>query len=202
MSDSVILIGGGGHARVVIDCILASGGYIAGILDDGIPAETMVRGFPVLGCIADAVKYADHSFIIAIGNNTVRNKIADELDVKWFSAVHPSAVVSPSAVLGQGTVVMPNAVINAEAVIGEHCIVNTGAVVEHNCTLKDYVHVSPGAVLGGTVCVGVRTHIGLGAHVRNNTSVCGDCTIGVGAAVVRDICVPGTYIGVPAGRME
>lgn len=202
MSESIILIGGSGHARVIMDCIRASGGSVAGILDDGIPAGTRISDTAVLGTVADWEAYPDHSFLIAIGNNEIRQTIAEKLPVRWATVIHPSAVVSPSVRLGEGTVVMPNAVINAGAAVGRHCIINTGAVVEHDNVLGDYVHISPNAALGGTVTVGAGTHVGIGACVRNNTDICARCKIGAGAAVVKSITEPGTYVGVPARRIK
>ena len=97
---------------------------------------------------------------------------------------------------------MPGAVINAGAVVGKHCIINTGAVVEHDNSLEDYVHISPNAALGGTVRIGEGTHVGIGACVRNNIRICGGYIIGAGAAVVKNITEPGTYVGVPAGKIK
>lgn len=202
MSDSVILIGGGGHAKVIIDCIQASGSRVAGILDDGIPAGTSILGVPVLGKIEDYTKYPEHPFMVAIGSNSVRKRLAQELPVQWYTAVHPSAVVSRYASVGAGTVVMPRAVINPGALVGAHCIINTGAVVEHDNRIADFVHLSPAVSLGGSVSIGEETHVGIGAAVRNNINICGGCTIGAGAVVVKDISEPGTYVGVPAGRMK
>lgn len=202
MSESIILIGGSGHAKVIIDCVRASGSEVFGILDDGIPAGTRVLDVPVLGPTDDYIRYPDHPFLIAIGNNTVRRLIAEKTEVRWATVIHPRATVSPYAKLGEGTMVMPNATVNAGAILGRHCIVNTGAVVEHDNILEDFVHISPNAALGGTVRVGAETHIGIGACVRNNINICGGCSIGAGAAVVRDISEPGTYIGVPARRMR
>lgn len=202
MNEAVMLIGGSGHAKVIIDCIRCAGGRVFGILDDGIPVGTEVLGVPVLGKTADYEKFTDHPFLIAIGSNEVRRKMARSMGVLWCSVVHPSAAVSEYAEIGPGTVVMPGAAVNAGAKVGAHCIVNTGAIVEHDNRLEDYVHISPGAALGGTVTVGQGTHIGIGACVRNNISICGGCTVGAGAVVVKDITQPGTYVGVPAGRLE
>lgn len=202
MSESIVLIGGSGHARVIIDCVRASGGEVFGILDDGLAAGTEVLGVRVLGKTADFEQYIDHPFLIAIGNNAIRKRIAEKLSVRWASVVHPTSVVSPHAVIGEGTVLMPRAVVNAGATVGCHCIINTGAIVEHDNVLEDFVHISPNAALGGTVSVGAGTHIGIGACVRNNISICGSCTVGAGAAVVKNITEPGTYVGVPAGRIK
>lgn len=202
MSESIVLIGGSGHAKVLIDCIRASGGEVFGILDDGIPAGTTVLGVNVLGKTSDYEHYTDHPFLVAIGSNSVRRRIAEKVTVRWATVVHPSAVVSAYAAIAEGTVIMPNAVVNAGANVGRHCIINTGAVVEHDDVLEDYVHISPNAALGGTVTVGEGTHIGIGACVRNNISICGGCTIGAGAAVVKNISVPGVYVGVPTRKMK
>ena len=200
MSESIVLIGGSGHARVIMDCIRASGGEVFGILDDGLKPGTEVLGVRVLGKTADYEAYRDHPFVIAIGSNGVRRAISEKLEVRWATVVHPAACVSPHAALGEGTVVMPRAVVNACAVVGRHCIINSGAVVEHDCRLMDWVHISPNAAVGGTVTVGEGTQVGIGASVRNNVDICGGCTIGAGAAVARDIKVPGTYVGVPARK--
>lgn len=202
MSDSVILIGGGGHAKVIIDCIRAAGNQAIGILDDGLMPGTLVSDVPVLGKTADYEAYGQHEFLIAIGNNAVRRKIAEKLDVKWHTAIHPSAVVSPYARIGAGTVVMPGAVINSGAAVGSHCIINSGAIVEHDNRLGDFVHISPAAALGGTVTVGEGTHVGIGASVKNNIRICGGCVIGAGAAVVKDITEPGAYVGIPARKLK
>lgn len=202
MSESIILIGGSGHSKVIIDCIRSSGGEVFGILDDGIAAGTSVLGVPVLGKTADYEQYKDYKFLIAIGNNGIRRKIAKNLNVRWATVVHPKAVVSAYAAVGEGTVVMPHAVINVGTTVGVHCIINTCAIVEHDNVLGDYVHISPNAALGGTVTVEEGTHIGIGACVRNNIKICGGCTVGAGAAVVKNITEPGTYVGVPARRIK
>ncbi|HIX81308.1 MAG TPA: hypothetical protein H9980_04960 [Candidatus Erysipelatoclostridium merdavium] len=93
---------------------------------------------------------------------------------------------------------MANAVVNPGASIGKHCIINTSAVVEHDNIIEDYVHISVGAKIAGTVHIGKRTWIGIGATVKNNISICNDCMIGASGVVVKDILIPGTYIGVPA----
>lgn len=202
MNKNVMIIGGGGHAKVVIDCIRSGGDRPVGILDDKLPEGTSVLDVPVLGKIAQWQEFAQNDFIIAIGNNEVREKVAEQLPVQWYTAVHPRATVSAYAALGQGTVVMPGAVINAGASVGDHCIVNTCAVVEHDCVLEHYVHISPDAALGGTVTVGAKSHIGIGAVVRNNIAICGACVIGAGAVVVKAITEPGTYAGVPAKKIR
>lgn len=200
MSEEVIVIGGGGHARVVIDGIQACGDAVVGILDDALAVGSTVLGIPVLGKTADWQRYPDKKFLIAVGSNAVRRRLAESMTTEWYTMVHPRAVVSQYAQIGAGCVVMPNAVINAGAVVGAHCIINTGAIVEHDNRIADYVHISPAAALAGTVTVGAETHIGIGAQVRNNIQICGGCTVGAGAVIVKNITERGIYVGVPAHK--
>ncbi len=192
MNVKVIIIGAGGHGRVIADIIRANGDTVLGFLDDDNTKD-------VLGSISDYSKYADAYFIVGIGNNALRKKLS-ALPVKWYTAIHPSAIVSPSAVISEGTAIMPNAVINANAVVGKHCIVNTGAIVEHDDNIGDYSHVSVGAKIGGTVKAGQSVWIGIGATVINNVTICDECTIGAGAVVIDNITTSGIYVGVPAKK--
>lgn len=204
MSKEVVIIGASGHGKVIADIIVSSGNTLKGFLDDAddIQGKTII-GFPVLGKTADYVNYRDCEFVIAIGNPNVRKRIAESIDVKWYTAIHPRAVVSKlDTSIGEGTVIMANAVVNPSAKIGRHCIINTGAVVEHDNVLEDYVHISPNATLAGIVTVGKSTHIGAGACTKQVLSIAPDCTIGAGAVIVEDITESGTYVGVPARKIK
>lgn len=201
MSKNVIVIGGGGHAKVVIDCIQSAGDTVVGILDDSLAPGTEILGIKVLGKVASCSGYPDCCFVIAIGNNTVRKAIAEKLDVCWYTAIHPRAVISQYATIGCGSMILANAVINAGAAVGSHCILNTACVVEHDNHIGDFVHISPRAALAGNVSVGDLTQIGIGAVVRQNIAICGSCLVGAGAAVVKDILEEGTYAGVPARKI-
>lgn len=202
MKNDVIIVGAGGHGKVVADTVLLSGDNIVGFLDDNPNIGESFAGFPMLGSVDDFRNYSDCSFVIAIGDADVREKIVNQLQgVKWYTAIHPTAVISKLDVcIGEGTVIMANVAVNAGAVIGKHCILNTGSIVEHDNQIDDFVHVSVGARLAGTVHVGKRTWVGIGASVRNNLSVCAGCMIGAGAVVVKNIEEVGTYVGVPAER--
>ena len=200
MCKEVIIIGAGGHGKVIADIIEKCGDKVLGFLDDGAREETF--GYKVLGKSRDANKYPDKEFFIAIGNNAVRKKIATaNPNLKFYTAIHPAAIISRGVEIGEGTCVMAGCVINADTKIGNHVIINSGSVVEHDNNVSDFVHLSPGAVLCGTVSVGECTHIGAGVTVKNNVSITGETIIGVGAAVVNDIEMPGTYCGVPAKIM-
>lgn len=197
--NKVVILGASGHAKVIADIILKSGEELIGFLDDNTALPSQIIGYPYLGKITHYEKYADECcFVIGIGSNSIRKKIAESMNVNWYTAIHPSAQIAIDTVISEGTVVMANAVINTSAVIGKHCIINTGAVIEHDNVIGDYVHISPNVSLCGNVNIGDLTHIGAGASVKNMVSICAECTIGVGAVVIRNIDIPGTYIGVPA----
>lgn len=201
MCKNVIVIGGGGHAKVAIDCTREAGDTVVGILDDHLPIGATVLDVPVLGPVSVYSTYPDCVFLIAIGGNEIRQAISEKLDVKWYTAIHPSAVVSPYAKIGEGSVVFANAVINADVTVGRHCIINTAAVIEHDCVLSDFVHISPRAALAGNVYVDSRTQVGIGASVRQGITICSECIVGAGAVVVENIREKGIYVGIPAKKL-
>ena len=200
MNKQVVIIGASGHGKVIADIVLKSGDIVKGFLDDSEVLGDSFVGYPVLGKIKDFRNYLEYCFIVAIGNANIREMVANELNsVDWYTAIHPSAVISSIGVdIGAGSVIMPNSVVNSYAKIGKHCIINTSAIVEHDNYIDDFTHVSVAASLAGSVKVGKKTWIGIGAIVSNNVTICEDCYIGAGAVVVKDINKAGTYVGVPA----
>lgn len=198
MNNRLIIIGAGGHGKVIADNAAKNGYTDICFLDDHATGNCM--GFPIIGTVADIPARNDGKtdFVIAVGNNETRKRIAEAHEVNWVTLIHPSAQIALNVAIGKGTVVMANAVINVCAAVGEHCIINSGAIVEHDNVIGDYVHISPNAALGGAVQVGDLTHVGIGAVVRNNIRICDRCTIGAGAVVVKDIKSRGTYVGIPS----
>lgn len=186
----VVILGASGHAIVIADIVRAIGDSVVAFLDDDSSKD-------VAGPISDYIKFFDCEFVIGIGNAKIREKLS-KLSVNWYTAIHPTAVISSSATIDKGTVVMPLTVINADAKIGKHCIINTLAVVEHDNIIEDFVHISVGTKLGGTVSIGKGTWVGIGASIKNNISICSGCMIGAGAVVVKNITEKGKYIGLPA----
>lgn len=196
----VVIIGMGGHGKVIADIIKASGDIVAGFLDDGIFKESK---YSFLGTVDDYIKYTDKYFIIAIGNNKIRKEIADKLkDVKYYTAIHPFSFISEASAIEEGTVIMPGCVINCDAKIGKHCIINSNSTVEHDCAIGDFSHISPGAVLCGTVKLGDNVWIGANSVVKNNTSLCDNVQIGAGGVVVKNISEEGTYVGIPCKKIK
>ena len=200
--NKLIIIGAGGHGKVIADNALKNGYTNISFIDDCIVGDCI--GFPVIGDSSEIEKFDDGNtdFIIGIGDNKIRKMIAEKHNVNWVTLIHPSAQVAFNASIGKGTVIMAGAVVNTSAVVGSHVIINTCAVVEHDNIIGDYVHISPNAALGGTVKVGKCAHVAIGAIVKNNVDICDSCIIGVGSVVVKDIKEVGTYVGVPAHKFE
>lgn len=196
----VILIGAGGHGKVVADIVEAQGDIVEGFLDDN--KTGTFYGYSILGKISEANNFPDRYFIVTIGNNNIRKNIVEKKQLNWISAIHPSAKISSSVNVGIGTVVMPLVVINANTEIGQHTIINSGAIIEHDCFVDDFVHISPRGVLCGTVNIGSRVWIGAGATIINNLKIGEEIVIGAGATVTKSLSIPGTYIGVPAKKIN
>jgi len=201
--DRLVIIGAGGHARVVIDVARAAGFNPVAALD---PASSGSRcnGVEVFGgddlaesLFAQGLRQA----VVAIGDNQLRTRLGARLEEIGFTLPligHPSAVLSPSARIGPGTVIMPLAVVNACAKIGRMVIINTNAVIEHDCQIDDGVHIAPGSRLGGTVWVGTCALVGIGSVIRPETKVGGFTVIGAGSTVIGNIEGESVAIGSPA----
>lgn len=210
MSKNVVIIGAGGHAKVIADIIEKSKDKVYGFLDDHIEKETVIikqKEIKVIGKVKDCIQlqkeYPELEFIIGIGNNYSRKDIVETYpNLKYYIAIHPSSEIALDVKVEKGTVVMANTCINTSAQIGRHCIINTGAIIEHDDIIEDYVHISPNATLSGTVVVKELTHIGSGAVIKNGINICEKCIIGAGSVVVKDIYESGTYIGVPSKKMR
>lgn len=195
----LLILGAGGHAKVVLEIALKSGWGMEGFFDDD-EDKTEFCGFPVFGKTERAVHYMEsHSFFLALGKNSIRKRLSSQLKMADFATlIHPNAIVAAGSIIGKGSVVMANAVINPGAEVGEQCIINTGVIVEHDDRIEDYVHLSPGCKLGGGVRIGEESWLGIGSCVRDHVNICPGCVIGAGAVVVKDIKRQGTYVGIPA----
>ncbi len=198
----LVIIGAGGHGSVIADIARLNGYEHILFLDDA--CKERVDGYPVMGKVADFVRYtADSDFFLAIGSNTTRRRLTEMLTgggAHIRTLIHPSAVIGENVTVGKGSAIMAGAVVNPGTVIGEGVILNTCCSVDHDCRVDDFAHVSVGAHLCGTVTVGKGVLIGAGATVINNVSACDGVTVGAGAVVIQDITELGTYVGVPAKR--
>lgn len=203
--EPLLLIGAGGHAKVVLDAVLMSGRFeVVGLLDaDPKLRGTHVLGFPVLGDegLLEETAYAGCGVIVSIGDNRQRLAVAAQcvpMERTFAIAIHPSVIVGRNVEIGEGTVVLGGAVINPGAAIGAHCIVNTSASIDHDCVLGDGVHVSPGAHIAGGVRIDRAVHIGIGASVLPGLHVGEAAVVGAGAVVVDDVPAGAVVVGIPA----
>ena len=197
----VIILGAGGHAKVIADIIEKSGDEVIGFLDDNVDIQGKVifDGRKVIGKINDVINYKDDYVVIGIGNNKIRKMFAEKYpSLNWYTAIHPNAVIGKEVKIGKGTVVMSGVIINPGTFVGNHVIINTSSSVDHDNIIGDYVHISPGSHLAGTVTVGEGTWICSGVTVINNIMINKNNIIGAGSVVIHDIDNEnGTYVGVP-----
>lgn len=202
--NSLLIIGAGGHGKVVADAALACARWKrVAFLDDRAAELHSVLGLPVLGGIADLEKHANEfaEAVVAIGDAAHRMEllaVCARLGYRLPVVAHPAATVSQFATLGVGCVVFAQAAINAGVQMGAGCIVNTGATVDHDCSLDDGVHVCPGVHIAGSVRVGRGAWIGIGATVREGVVIGSEVTVGAGAVVIGNVKDNATVCGIPA----
>jgi sugar O-acyltransferase (sialic acid O-acetyltransferase NeuD family) len=207
MSKKILLIGGGGHCRSVLDTLLELDSYTdIAIADDNIEPGTTIMGVPVIGSCNDlpgliAAGYGEAFVAIgSIGNPQVRIRIFDLLEKIGFcipNIFDKTSVASRYAVLGKGIFAGKNSVINAGAAVGDCVIINTSVVVEHECRVGCFSHISSGSVLCGNVKVGDRTHIGANSVIRQGLTIGADSMIGMGSVVSESIPGSVTAFGRP-----
>ncbi|MES3650229.1 acetyltransferase [Staphylococcus saprophyticus] len=203
---NIVLIGNGGHSKVIKDIIDASPDYvIAGFLDNKFSSYKQNGNYFYDNLYNIQLYKEDYYFCLAIGNNLIRNKLFEELKLdknQFPTLMHPTSSISPSAQIDFGTVVMPNAVINADTKVGKHVIINSGAVIEHDNIIDDYVHISPNATLAGNVVIGACSHIAIGASVLPQIIIGRNCIVGAGATVINDVNDEQIVVGTPAKPKE
>jgi sugar O-acyltransferase (sialic acid O-acetyltransferase NeuD family) len=206
----VLILGAGGHARVVADAVLSllpkrESLELMGFLDDDPElVQKRILGKPVLGSLADLRNIPHDAVVIGIGDNETRRrffvKLSDQGE-EFATVIHPRATLARDTIVGRGTVVFAGAIVNTGSLIGNNVIVNTGCTVDHNCKVGSHSHVCPGAHLGGTVVVGEGTFVGIGSTIINNITIGEWSIIGGGAAVIKDVLPNNTVVGVPAREL-
>ena len=186
------MIGYSGHSFVAIDILKLSGYDIIGYCDI-VEKEFNPCSIPYLGTESDdetIKKIASHDYFISVGENAVRGKIYSNLVPrlgKPVNAIHPSAILASSIVLGDGVMIAAGAVLNPLVHIGTGVICNTSSTIDHECRVGDFVHIAPGAILCGNVTVGQGSFIGAGAVIRQGISIGENVMIGAGCVVVRNV---------------
>jgi sugar O-acyltransferase (sialic acid O-acetyltransferase NeuD family) len=206
----IVVIGGGGHAKVLISVLKKAGFAVEGYTDK--EDHGVILGVPYLGndgILRDIVRNtpALHA-IIGIGKvdaSPQRLSLQNEIGALGFdfpAICSPHAIVNEAVSLGAGTAVLDGVVVNSGTGIGRACILNTCSTVEHDCLIGENVHIAPGVTLSGGVTIGDNCMIGTGANVIQSISICAGCLIGAGSTVVKNISVPGTYAGNPAKKIR
>lgn len=203
-SKKLILVGGGGHCKSVIDVAESAGYQIKGILDVLENVENKVLGYSIIGTDDQIINYVDNAvFIVTVGHIKdaalrikLHQKIADA-GGKLATIVASTAHVSKYAHIGEGTVVMHQAVVNADASIGRGCIINTFANIEHDAIIGDYCHISTGAMVNGNCIVGSETFLGSQSVMVNGIEITSGCVIGAGSLVRTNLSIKGIYSGSP-----
>lgn len=208
--SEIVVIGGGGHAKVLISLLKKLNWEIVGYTDE--QDRGLILGAPYLGddaVLTGLLSTHQHcSAVVGLGKidaSPARAGLQREISALGFDSpvlVSPRAVVNEHVELGAGTVVFDGAVVNSGTVAGSLCILNTNCTVEHDCRLGDNVHVAPGATVSGTAVIGNDCMIGAGSTVIQEVTVCPGSLIGAGSVVVADIDSPGVYVGNPARRIR
>lgn len=202
--ERVVVLGAGGHAKVIIATLEAAGyEVVAAFDDDQAKRGRALIGVPIKGTLDDFAQSGYERAVIAIGDNSTRSRLAEQFPhAGWVTVIHPRACVHSSVKVGAGTVIFAGAIVQPDTVIGAHVIVNTAATIDHDCLVDDLAHIAPGAHLAG----GVRIHrgalLGIGAAVAPLRTVGEWATVGAGAAVVDDIAPGATVVGLPARTRE
>ena len=195
---AIVVFGGGGHAKVVIDAIESQNKFeILGIVDPFSQLETL-RSYPVKG---DVQNFLPGNFVVAIGDNARRKALFNEMvESGWTpqAVLHPSAILSRDVIVGAGSIILAGAVANAASVIGENCIINTAATIDHDCEIGSHSHLAPGCHLAGNVRIAEGCFLGIGTNVIPKIRIGSWSIAGAGSTVISDVAPKNTVVGVPA----
>ena len=206
MDAAALIVGCGAQGRVAADILRLQypGRKIFFIDDDKNLWGKKVNDIEVAGGIAERVRFGDNAEIhIALGNPFMREKIAKEMldgSAKILSAIHPSAEIAWSAILGVGLMIGAGAIVNSNANVGNFCILNTRSIVEHDVELGEFGCISPGACVGGRVKIGKRSFISSGAIIRARVEIGQDSLVGMGAVVTKNVFDGEMVYGNPARK--
>lgn len=202
MSESLFIIGAGGHAKSIGEVAVAAGFTIKAFISPQ-RNEAELMGFPILGSLPMDIADRTESIAIGIGANYVREKVWLELQdsctpSRFPALIHPSAVIASSAQIGLGTTIHQNSVVGPSSRTGKFCTVNTSATIDHDCDLHDFSSLGPGAHTGGDVKIGERAHISIGAIAINGIEIGNDAILGAGSCATSSIPELTVSVGTPA----
>ena len=198
MKNQFCIYGASGHSKVIIEMLEKRGESVRGLYDDD-PGKKFFFDYSVTN-EKSFLKLSNSNWIIGIGDNATRKKIAENNSLNFTSITDVGTNISKRIVVGKGTVIMPGVTVNSSVVIGQHAIINTNASIDHDCILMDYVHISPNATLCGGVSIGEGSHVGSGAVIIPGIKVGKWVKIGAGSVIIKDIPDNATVVGNP-GRI-
>lgn len=203
MKKKLIVVGAGGHAKVVTDILLAEEFYdLVGYIDNNADAE--YRGIGVIGNDADLKRIFESGVrcaFVAIGNNLLRKKLqtaCKNIGFEIVNIISPRAWISPTVSIGEGNVIMTGAILHADAAIGDGCIINTNASVDHDCTIGSFTHVAPGTAISGYTTIGSNCFLGTGSRVIDKIKIGNNVVLGAGGVIIRNVRDNVKLVGVPA----
>jgi sugar O-acyltransferase (sialic acid O-acetyltransferase NeuD family) len=206
--QKIIILGGGGHAKVLIDLMIVNGNYeIVGILDIGLMKGAKVLGVPVLGgddILTDIFNKGIKTMCIAVGSardNSTRCRLFDtskQIGFTISSLIHSNSYVSEKSTISEGVQIMAGVTIQTSTCIGENSIINTGTIIDHDCFVGKHTHICPGVIIAGGVTIGNNSFIGPGATVTKGVEIGNNSVVGAGAVVINDVPDGLMVIGVPA----
>lgn len=205
-SKPVIIIGAGDHAKVLLDILLDQNENIIGLTDKSISKGTQIYGVSVIGDDSEILKYKTDEIelvngIGSIGDTSLRRKVFESLKGNGFvfkTVIHPTAIISKRAKIGEGVQLLAGSVVNPEAEIGDNTIINTKSSIDHGCIIGNHCHVAPGCTFSGCVRVGDSSHIGTGTSIIQGINIGKKVLIGAGSVVLHDVRDNEKAYGVPA----
>lgn len=207
MSEPLIIVGAGGHGRetAFAHLISARSGSFLGFLDDR-EVATSPEGWPILGRIDDAAKYATAAFLVAINNPRVRRAVTERLMrlgvSRWGSVLHPDVRLHGSVRMGQSCSILGGCQLTTNIQIGDHCILNRGCQVSHDCVIGNFCSLNPAACVAGNVTIGDGCEVGSACSIRQGTGIGSGATLGMGAVVLKDVPANAVMVGNPVRPLE
>lgn len=203
----MLVVGGGGHARVVTDIILDNGLYdIVGFIDND--KTRIYRGISVIGTDDDLNRLYEEGIkkvFIALGNNLLRKKLqikCQDIGYEIITVISRFAYISPTVAIGRGSVVMPGAILHANVTVGEGCIINTNSSVDHDSSVGGFSHIAPGSAVSGYTCIGEQCFLGTGSSVIDHIKIGSEVIIGAGGVVIKNVSDNVKIVGVPGKKLK
>lgn len=202
----VNVIGAGGHARSLLSLMEERDLFnVKGIYDNSFSSfpREIIGPSKLLGSVNELHNKQD-KIVLAVGKIKEKIDFAKEFKEKIYlgNIISDQSLIRKDVKLGTANHIFPFVFLNSEVTIGHHCLINSRATVEHESKIGDFCHISVGAIICGRVCIGDNVFIGAGSVIKDGVNICNDVTIGAGSVVIKDIMIPGTYVGNPIRKIK